>query len=61
MMGGETNEGVPTWKLQRELKRIHREHDEDDRVEDEDLEALRAYDPEEWDSLDEFIEYRLDF
>lgn len=45
---------LETWRLQRELKKAHR--DNDDEVTDADLELLRAYDPREWDSIDEFLE-----
>lgn len=51
-----SDEGDPTWKLQRLLKQVHREHDPEDCEEEEDLKALRAYDPEKWDSLDAFVE-----
>lgn len=47
--------GEPTWRVQRLLKQIHREH-EDDELTEADLELLCAYDPREWDSIDEFLE-----
>ncbi|QLG62843.1 hypothetical protein [Halorarum salinum] len=58
----ELNEKLPLdpATVQRKLRRTHAFTDEDDRVTEEGLEALRAYDPDEWDSLDEFIEACVD-